>query len=120
MGATKLSAFRPEAVSVTMMAKTVGLSRSQFYAYIKRGVFPWPLYSLATKRPFYTATMQEDILEARQTGIGCNGEFVLFYERRARQPVGPSQSRASHASLLEGLKELGLNNVTHGQVEAAL
>src|SRR5947207_1020675 len=68
-------------VSVTMMAETVGLSRSRFYDYVRRGVFPCPLYSLATKRPFYTAEAQQVIHEVRQTGIGANGEFVLFYER---------------------------------------
>ena len=114
--------FRPQAVSVTAMAKAVGLSRSQFYTYINRGVFPWPLYSLATKRPFYTTEMQDDIIESRQTGVGCNGQFVLFYERRSTGTAAPPPSprRASHTALIDGLKSLGLTNVTHAQVEAAL
>ena len=122
MGEHNLTGFRPQAVSVTAMAKAVGLCRSQFYAYVRRGVFPWPLYSLATRRPFYTSDMQEDILEARRSGIGCNGEYVLYYERHAVGPAAPPASarRTSHAALIEGLKELGLPNVTHAQVEFAL
>lgn len=109
------------AISVTAMAKAVGLSRSRFYDYVKRGVFPWPVYSLTTRRPFYTADMQEDIIEARQTGIGCNGEFVLFYERRPHSAV-PQQAtgRIAHAGLLEQLKSLGLTAVTQTQVDEAI
>src|ERR1035437_2145497 len=110
-----LTQFRPKpAVSGSEMAKAVGLCRSQFYAYVRRGVFPWPVYSIVTKRPYYTAESQEDIVEARQTGIGCNGEFVLFYEHRPPAPVpaaGPR--RTSHAALIEGLRSLGMTNVTN-------
>ena len=114
--------FRPKAaVSVTGMAKAIGLSRSRFYDYVRRGVFPWPIYSVATRRPFYTGEMQEDILEARQSGIGCNGEYVLFYERRPVTPApATAPKRTSHSGLIEGLKSLGMTNVTTAQVEAAL
>ena len=121
MTASNLPQFRARAaVSVTSMARAVGLSRSRFYDYVRRGVFPLPVYSLATKRPYYTAEMQEDIIEARQSGIGCNGEFVLFYERRPPASASPKPGRGSHAALIEGLKALGLTKITSAQVEAAL
>ena len=123
MPVQNMPAFRPKAaVSVTAMAKAVGLSRSQFYAYMKRGVFPWPVYSLATRRPFFTAEMQQEILEVRQSGIGCNGEYVLFYERRtpSAPSIQPPSRRAPNAGLVEGLKSLGLSNVTQTQVAAAV
>ena len=122
MSANNLPHFRPKAaVSVTAMAKAIGLSRSRFYDYVRRGVFPWPIYSVATRRPFYTGEMQEDILEARQSGIGCNGEYGLFYERRPPAPIAATApKRSSHSALIEGLKSLGMGNVTPVQVEAAL
>ena len=122
MGASNMPPFRSRAaVSVTAMAKAVGLSRSRFYDYVKRGVFPWPLYSLATRRPFFTAEVQQEIVEVRQTGIGCNGEYVLFYEKRpAGAGIQPPSRRAPAAGLVDGLKSLGLPNVTQAQVAAAI
>jgi predicted DNA-binding transcriptional regulator AlpA len=120
------SSFRPKAaVSVTAMAKAIGLSRSRFYDYVKRGVFPHPVYSLTTRRPFFDEEMQEQIVAARQNGIGCNGEYILFYERRADLPVAPQPApkphrQSSYASLMDGLRSLGLTSVTVPQVEGAI
>ena len=65
--------------------------------------------------------MVEDIIKARETGIGVNGEFVLFYER---QPTGTrtedKKPKADHMALVEGLSLLGLTSVTTEQVEAAI
>lgn len=114
--------LRPQAVSVSAMARMVGLSRASWYAYIKRGVFLAPIYSTGNKRPLYTADMIQQNLEARQTGIGCNGEYILFYEKHSHatpSPVRPAR-RNCHRELLDGLKSLGLDDVTPGQVEEAL
>jgi predicted DNA-binding transcriptional regulator AlpA len=110
------------AVSVTAMAKLIGMSKSSFYDYVRRGVFPYPLYTLANRRPFYTVDVQQEILAVRQTGIGCNGEYVLFYERREKPPVTATTSvrRPDHSVLIEGLKSLGLNGVTAAQIDQAL
>ena len=115
--------LRPKAaVSVTTMARTVSMSRSRFYDYIKRGVFPWPLYSLATRRPFFSGGMQSEILAVRQTGIGANGEFVLFYERRedVHEVKPQSNRRRSTENHLESLRSLGLTTITQAQVEAEM
>ena len=119
------SSFRMKAaVSVTDMAKAVGLSRSRFYDYVRRGVFPTPLYSLTTKRPYYNEEMQDQILTTRQRGVTTAGEYVLFYERRTTAPtpalLARRPSRPSHAHLLDELRSLGLVNVTATQVEAAV
>ena len=122
------NSFTPKAaVSVSSMAAAVGLSRSQFYSYIKRGVFPCPLYSLATRRPFFPMTMQQEIVEVRATGIGVNGEYVLFYERRTGEPVVTTQplrrqgaSNSLVTALIESLRSLGLAGVTVPDVERGL
>lgn len=118
------------AVSVSDMARAVGLSRSQFYTYIKRNVFPHPVYSLRTRRPHYLADQQQEIVEVRATGIGMNGEYVMFYEgrheagepafERQRSHTRASDARPKHTELIEGLRSLGMAKTTVEEVEQAL
>ena len=95
------------------------MSRSQFYIHVKRGTFHSPL-KLANGRPYYTASMVEDIVKARETGVGVNGEYVLFYERQSGTEKPDPKSKADHSSLIEGLRSLGIPTVTPQQIEAAL
>lgn len=105
------------AVTVSAVCRQLGMSRSQFYLHVGRGTFHAPLRLPSNQRPYYTASMVEDIVKARDTGVGVNGEYVLFYDRQPMQKSGESQD---HSSLIEGLKNLGLSGVTHQQVEAAM
>lgn len=125
MSVNKSNGNRLRAVcSVSEMSRAVGLSRASFYAYIKRGVFLAPIYALANKRPFYTAEMQQEILAARQSGIGCNGQYVLWYEKTSPSAQVPSTRpparRDRVAGLLDAMKSLGLDKVTQAQVEEAI
>jgi predicted DNA-binding transcriptional regulator AlpA len=104
-------------VSVSSVCRRLSMSRSQFYFHVKRGTFPAPLRLTSNQRPYYTASMVEDIVRARETGVGVNGEYVLFYERLA---TTPKVSKPDHSSLLEGLRTLGLANITTDQVDAAI
>lgn len=110
-------------VTVTAMARAVDLSRSRFYDYVRRGVFPRPAYSTTTRRPYYTVEAQQEILAVRETGIASNGEYVIFYERRPAE-AGTAPKRPSrpdpHADLVEKLRSLGLANVTSEQVAQAI
>lgn len=109
------------ALSVAAMCRLLKMSRSQFYWHAKRGTFHAPLYLESNKRPYYTASMAEENLLVRQSGVGVNNEYVIFYER---QPIGTNaegkKPKASHSALLEGLKASGLKTVTSEHVEAAL
>jgi len=110
-------------VSVAQMCRLFcpPMSRSQFYWHVKRGTFHTPLYLASNKRPYFTASMVEENLRARETGIAVNGEFVLFYERL---PTGTKtegkKPKANHVVLLDGLRASGLKEVTAEQVAAAL
>ena len=111
------------AVSVSQMCRLFRppMSRSQFYWHAKRKTFHAPLYLASNKRPYFTASMVEDNVRARETGIGVNGEYVLFYERLATGPkTEGTKPKADHAGLLDGLKASGLKTVTREQVEAAM
>ena len=120
--------FRPRAaISVSSMATAVGLSRSQFYSYVKRRCFPSPVYSLVTRRPFFTLEQQQEIVEVRATGVGINGEYILFYERRtgdlkAAVPVfrRSGSSNPLVPALIESLRSLGLSKASATDVEGAL
>lgn len=106
------------AVSVSSVCRLIAMSRSQFYFHVRRGTFSTPLRLPSNQRPYYTASMVEDIIKARETGIGVNGEFVLFYDRQPKAEV--KDAKPDHTALLEGLAALGLTSTTAHQVEAAL
>ena len=105
------------AVSVSEVCRQLGMSRSQFYLHVSRGTFHSPLRLPSNQRPYFTASMVEDIVKARETGVGVNGEYVLFYER---QTAVKSETKHDRSSLIEGLKNLGLVGVTSAQVDAAM
>jgi len=108
-------------VTVSWLCRQLTMSRSQFYVHVKRGTFHAPLRLPTNQRPFYTASMVEDILRARETGVGVHGEYVLFYER---QPTGTNvetkKPKANYSTLLDGLRSLGLTGVTTEQIDAAV
>jgi hypothetical protein len=108
-------------ITVTEMAELCRLSRSRFYDLIQAGVFPKPVRHPSSKRPMYDLGLQKTCLEIRQTGIGMNGQPVLF-NRKPRQPkakrkpsVAPPQD---HDALLDALKGLGLVTTLQAVAEA--
>ena len=46
------------AVSVTEMARMLGMSRSRFYQLIQEGVFLPPIHDVETRRPFFPPKIQ--------------------------------------------------------------
>jgi predicted DNA-binding transcriptional regulator AlpA len=101
------------AVSVSEMARLCELSRSRFYALIERGVFPAPVQSTSSKRPFYDAEAQEQCLGIRATGIGFNGQPVLFNKkpvpsRLARSKPAQVEASSEHGPVVEAVRSLGL------------
>ena len=107
-----------KAVSVSAHCKQLQISRSQYYWHVKKGTFHAPLHLTSNNRPYLTASMVEDNLRVRETGISVTGELVIFYERQPKSER--KESKASHSSLMEGLRTLGLNAVTNDQIESAL
>lgn len=132
----------PSAVSVSDMARMVGLSRSRFHQLLQSGVFPKPAVDPESKRPFYDSEGQAVCLQVRQRNCGVNGKRVLFYARpfgahlaakprplgaqssSARKKRSEPKQTASKPSkldlLVEGLKSLGLPNVTAAEASAAI
>jgi hypothetical protein len=116
-------------VTVSDMARMVGLSRARFYQLQKAGVFPPPERDAETGRPFYTEALQKVCLEVRRRNCGVNHKPCLFYARRVPlTPASPKPRKATaskpkldqHADLIEKIKELGGRNWTPAQVLTAL
>jgi hypothetical protein len=134
----------PSAVSVSDMARMVGLSRSRFHQLLQSGVFPKPAVDPESKRPFYDSEGQAVCLHVRQRNCGVNGKRILFYARpfgahlaAKPRPCGAQSSSSARKKkseakqttsskpskielLVEGLRSLGLPNVTAAEASAAI
>jgi predicted DNA-binding transcriptional regulator AlpA len=112
-------------VTVSEMARMVGLSRSRFYQLIG-SAFPSPLMD-KKKRPFYSEELQAVCLEVRRRNCGIDGKPILFYARRIgptltkpKKMKAPATTNPKHADLLEGVRALGLASVTAADIAKAL
>ena len=115
------------AVNLTEMARMVGLSRARFNQ-LKGTIFPFPLYDIDTKRPFYNEELQQVCLEVRRRNCGIDGKPILFYSRRHDFAAPAAKSRKKkpalprndqHTDILEGVRTLGLTNATLRDVDEA-
>ena len=114
-----------EVVTVSEMARMLGLSRSRFYQLIGTA-FPHPKLD-KKKRPFYSEELQAVCLEVRRRNCGVDGKPILFYARRlGASPTKPKKAKApatanpQHADLLDGVRHLGLASVTAADIAKAL
>ena len=106
--------------SVTELAKTLGLSRARFYQLQKKGIFPMPIYCIRTRRPFYTPALRQICVDIRKTGIGHNGQPIVFnarHKRGAKEPKDQSEQR--YQAFADTLVQMGLN-VTCNKVKIAV
>ena len=119
-----------QAVTVSEMARMCGLSRARFYQLIGTA-FPYPLYSVSTRRPFFDEDLQRICLEVRRRNCGIDGKPILFYSRRLDLPAPKKQIRTSgsaspkkpvakHTSLIAGGAGLGRAGITDQEIGAAL
>ena len=106
-------------VSCTAMGDMIGLTRTRLSQLVKEGVFPEPVKHPRTNRPYYTPQLQKKCIEIRRTGIGLNGEPVIFNTKRKKKvDLGPEFYEFC-GELVETLKNMGFK-VTRDKVEKAL
>ena len=118
----KKMSITKQIVSMTEIAKMVQLSRARFYQLLEQGFFPKPLYDERSKRPYYDLALQKKILESRQSGIGVDGSFMLFYSPRKNGTTSSPRKRDVDPvvkELVETLQEMGLET-TVKQVEQGI
>jgi len=103
--------------SVTEMARKLGLSRARFYQLLDKRVFPPPI-RCDGRRPFYPLDLQRQCMEVRATGIGADGQPVLF--NKSRKNHKSRRIQRNHSSrFVTALKNIGLDLDT-STVEQAL
>lgn len=110
-------------VSVVEMSEMLDLSKSRFYALIQAGIFPKPALHQSCKRPVFDSNLQHKCLDIRRTGIGYNGQPVLFNRKRRKSQPKPRHDRQpvaeEHREVVEAVRGLGLTT-TSQDVQAAL
>jgi hypothetical protein len=116
-------------ISVGDMAKILGHSRARFYQLQRQQIYPMPLYDIRTKRPFYDARLQKICHDVRETGIGCNGQYILFYSPRKTSATKVQKSSGSmvqkkeisaeYQELVDTLNQMGVE-VSGEQVSEAV
>lgn len=105
--------------TVSELARKLDLSRARLYQLQKTGVFPTPIYCVRTKRPFYPLDLQQQCVNIRTTGIGCNGQPIIFYSSHKSKSKGSqNQSDSKYEELATALREMGLN-VTRNDIRKA-
>ena len=121
----KMSNLKP-IISISEMCKILNLSRGRFYQLLKSGFFPKTLTDDRSKRPYFNQELQGKCIECRQTGVGVNGSYMLFYSPRKSETVSDLKSRKktekvdSHIEeLIEILKNMNMD-VTAQQVKQGL
>jgi len=100
------------AVSVSEMAKNIGLSRQRLNQLIRQGKMPKPDKDVNSNRPFFTHEKQKVCLEIRKTGCGLDGAPILFYApRRAKKSTleAPKKDRPKVHPFATHLTSLGLS-----------
>lgn len=98
------------------------LSRSRYYQLVETGFLPKPLTDERSKRPYYNTELQQKCIEARQTGIGVDGSYLLFYAPRKSENASKSRKKRPDSltqELTETLESMGLN-VSPKQVQEVL
>jgi hypothetical protein len=104
-------------VSVSEMARQCGLSRSRFYQLVGTA-FPFPVYDVGTRRPFYPVELQQVCLEVRRRNCGIDGKPVMFYAKRV--PAPKPRKVEHYGDLLDGLRALGLTTATGSQITSVV
>jgi hypothetical protein len=120
--------------SVSAVAEAVGVCRDRFYELVSSGVFPPPAYDVRSRRPFYTHWLRAACLTVRSSGIGFDGQRVLFNRTKrsprptVMRPVNGSptaarparDTRAWHERFARQLNHLGLERIDASAVQQAL
>lgn len=104
-------------VSVSEMARIVGLSRQRFHQ-LRGTTFPEPDYDPETKRPYYDLDKQQVCIDVRQHNCGIDGKPILFYARRndvgvTRKPQKQKSVKTSNGKfdhITEAIRALGMKS----------
>jgi len=126
--------YIPDFVSIPAMCSLMGISRSRYYQLLTGSFILPPVYSLESKRAYFTREMAERNIAVVRNNCGMNGKICLFYntsrrtgsspvkpvKNREQKPKPASDNKNSYQDLIEGLTQLGLQDVKPSQVESVI
>jgi len=122
MNAKKMSNSKP-LISVVEACVLLQLSRSRYYQLVQSGFLPKPLIDERSKRPYYDESLQQKLLECRETGIGIDGSYLLFYSPRKKGTAPQTKQKQKMDPVVrdyrETLESMGLE-VTVWEIQEAL
>jgi hypothetical protein len=123
MNMQKLSITKP-IVSIAEICQMIGLSRSRYYQLVDSGFFPKPKHDQRSNRPYFDTKLQKQILEARNSCIGVDGSYMLFYSPRKKESYSKKSKSSTkkssiHQEFAETLNSMGLD-CSEKDVSAAL
>lgn len=121
MKVQKLSNLK-QIVSLAEMAEMLSISRSRFYQLLDANILPQPIFCLRTKRPLYTQELQQKCLEVKESNVGINGQYILFYSARKKKAKAKKEKQIvnpMHQEYSEILASMGLE-VSISEVENAI
>ncbi len=106
-------------MNVTTTAALFSMDPGHFRRLVRRGVLP-KAKRTAKNMPYYDRPMLEQMRDVLRSGVGCNGEEIAFYRRRAKpqrlpprncseRQVEPKASRFIE-SVSEGCRQLGVGD----------
>jgi len=109
--------------SIKDMIDALQLSRARYYQLLKAGILPQPLYDMRTKRPFYNLELYQQCFQVKETCLGVNGQYILFYTPRKKPQINAGKPLKKNGTLyqefVEMLSGMGLD-VSGKEVEAVL
>jgi len=92
-------------VSVAEMSRMVGLSRARFYQLVG-STFPFPIYDVATHRPFFNEELQQVCMDVRRRNVGINGKPIFFHSRGGNALVPKRKAKTTkpnqYVDLIDG------------------
>ena len=117
----------PEIISINQLCSFLEISRSRYYQLLDEGILLPPIYSLETKRPYYTRQMAQSNIDVKKNNVGINGKICIFYRSRSRIISSPARKHSqkskkdnvvsSHVEdICEGLISLGIHDVSPSHV----
>lgn len=109
--------------SIKEICEILQLSRARYYQLLQAGMLPQPLYDIHTKRPFYNLELQAQCRQVKETCVGMNGQYILFYTPRKKLQSNAGKALKKngtfHQEIIDILFEMGLD-VSGKDVESAM
>jgi hypothetical protein len=124
----------PAVVSIGLMCRLLNLSRARFYSLtsaldMSKCFFLPPIYSLESKRPYYSRELAQQNIDFKRNSTGWNQKILLFYSSRVnssspklklKKEEQKKSTNEQHSELISGLASLGLSDISAAQIDAAL